>query len=135
MFIRFANQNLTIFCVKRPWNGFRFSWKFWCCIRSIRKSRKRNLVYSIHMYWTIFWLPTVQQIFSKNTLKEVRSLHLYASFGNFCVQICQSFQTFRAIRNRSLFSFKNSQKKRSYRFQTLFKDSVDCVSKNCSIFR
>ena len=35
MFIRFAHQNLTIFCVKRPWNGFRFSWKFWCCMRSI----------------------------------------------------------------------------------------------------
>ena len=28
MFISFANQNLAVFCVKRPWNGFRFSWNF-----------------------------------------------------------------------------------------------------------
>ena len=32
MFISFASRNLAVLCVKHPWNGFRFSWKFWCCI-------------------------------------------------------------------------------------------------------
>ena len=40
MFIRFADQNLTIFCVKWPWNGFRFSWKYWCCMRSTGQTIK-----------------------------------------------------------------------------------------------
>ena len=35
MFISFACHNLAALCVKRPWNGFRFSWKFWRCMRSI----------------------------------------------------------------------------------------------------
>ena len=35
LFISFAYQNLAILCVKWPWNGFRSSWKFWCCMRSI----------------------------------------------------------------------------------------------------
>ena len=35
MFISLVNQNLALLCVKRPWNGFRFSWNFWCCMRSI----------------------------------------------------------------------------------------------------
>ena len=34
IFISFANQNIAVLCVKRPWNGFRFSWNFWCCMRS-----------------------------------------------------------------------------------------------------
>ena len=50
--------------------------------------------YSIHMYWTNFWQPTVhvkQTIFEK-TLIEVCRTHLYASFGTFCVQIGQLFE-------------------------------------------
>ena len=35
MFIGFAQQNLKMFCVKRSWSGFRVSWTFWCCMRSI----------------------------------------------------------------------------------------------------
>ena len=35
MFISFAYQNLATLCMKRPWNGYRFSWKFWCCMRSM----------------------------------------------------------------------------------------------------
>ena len=35
MFISFTNQNLAVLCVKLPWNGFRFPWNFWCCMRSI----------------------------------------------------------------------------------------------------
>ena len=49
--------------------------------------------HNIRMYWTNFRRPTphVQQsIFGKSPI-EVRSLHLYASFGTFCVQIGQLF--------------------------------------------
>ena len=45
------------------------------------------------MYWTNFQQPSAhvqQNIFGK-TLIEVCSLHLYASFGTFCVQIGQLF--------------------------------------------
>ena len=53
--------------------------------------KKRNLPYSIGMYWTNFWPPTVhvqQSIFVKN-LMEVGSSYLYASFCTFYVQIGQ----------------------------------------------
>ena len=46
----------------------------------------RNLAYSIRVYWTHFWPPTVRKqknIFEK-TLIEVDSSHLYASSGTFC---------------------------------------------------
>ena len=49
---------------------------------------QKNLPYSIRIYWTNFWRPTVhvqQNIFEK-TFIEVCSLHLYASFGTFCAQ-------------------------------------------------
>ena len=42
-----------------------------------------------HNVWTNFWQPTVyvqQNIFEK-TLIKIGSSHLYASFGEFCVQI------------------------------------------------
>ena len=51
--------------------------------------KKRNLVYSIHMYWTNFWRPTIhvqQNIFVKTSI-EVGSSHLYGSFGPFYVKI------------------------------------------------
>ena len=53
-----------------------------------------NLPYSMRMYWTNFWQPTIhapQNIFSK-TLIEVGTSHIYASFGTFCVQIGQLFE-------------------------------------------
>ena len=37
MFIIFVKQNLPVLCLKRPWNGFHFSWNFWCCLNSIQK--------------------------------------------------------------------------------------------------
>ena len=45
--------------------------------------RNKNLPYSIRMYWTNFWQPTVhveQNILEKNLI-VVGSSHLYASFG------------------------------------------------------
>ena len=47
------------------------------------------------MYWRNFWQPTVhlpQTIFEKTLIIEVGSLHIYASFGNFWVQIGQLFE-------------------------------------------
>ena len=54
-------------------------------------SKNMNLPYSIHMYWKIFWQPTVhkqQNIFEKTHIKAY-SPDLYASLGTFCVQIGQ----------------------------------------------
>ena len=56
--------------------------------------KNMNLLYSISMYWTSFWQPTVQaqqNIFLK-PLIEASSSHLYASFGTFCVQIGPLFE-------------------------------------------
>ena len=52
-----------------------------------------NLPYSIRMYWTNVWQPTVcvQQNIVENNPIQVDSSHLYLSFGIFCVQIGQSF--------------------------------------------
>ena len=46
------------------------------------------------MYWMNFWQPTVhvEIIFLKNTLTEVYSLHLYASFGTIYAKIDQLFE-------------------------------------------
>ena len=46
------------------------------------------------MYWTIFYQPTVrfQQNIFEQTLLEVDTLNLYASFGSFCVQTVQSLE-------------------------------------------
>ena len=57
--------------------------------------KKRNLAYSIRMYWTNVWPPTVheQQNISGKSLIEVGNTHLYASFGTFCVQIGQLFES------------------------------------------
>ena len=51
--------------------------------------------HNIRMYWTNFRQPTAnvqQNIFGK-ILIEVCCLHLYASFGTFCIQIGQLFAT------------------------------------------
>ena len=44
MFIRFANQNLAVKCVKRPWNGFHFSLNLWSCMRSVCETNRGFLV-------------------------------------------------------------------------------------------
>ena len=53
-------------------------------------------VHNIRTKWPNFRLPTVrkqQSILLKKTLIEVYSSHLHASFGTFCVQIGQLFET------------------------------------------
>ena len=53
--------------------------------------KNMNIPYSILMYWTNFWQPTVhapQNIFEK-TLIEDGSSNICASFGTFCIQIGQ----------------------------------------------
>ena len=87
-----------------------------------------NLPYSIRMYWTNFWQPTIhvqQNIFEK-TLIEVGSSLLYASFGIFWVQIDQLV--------KAQWDFKLSEefeidviflrKQRFYRFHTFFKKTL-----------
>ena len=73
--------------------------------------RNKNLPYSIRMYWTNFWQPTVhveQNIFEKTPIK-VNSSHHYASFGTFCVQISKFFKEEWAFEEclKSLFSKEN----------------------------
>ena len=56
---------------------------------------KTHLHYSILMYWMIFWLLTIhkQQNILGKTITEVDSSHIHASFGTFCGQIGQSFES------------------------------------------
>ena len=75
------------------------------------------LPYSIRMYWTNFWQPTVllqQNIFEKNHI-ELGSSHLYASFGIFCVQIGQLVEAQWDFK----LSFKNAILPFFYNFQRL----------------
>ena len=54
---------------------------------------RMNLPYSIRMYWTNFWQPTVHiQQNIKKTLTEGGCSHLYASFDTFCIQIGNFFE-------------------------------------------
>ena len=65
----------------------------WLLHESTDSTKINRPGHNIHMYWTNFRQPTAhvqQNIFGK-TLIEVSSLHLYASFGTFCVQIDQLF--------------------------------------------
>ena len=51
--------------------------------------------YNIRMYWTNFCQPTVrvQQNIFEETLIGVGTLQIYTSFGTFCVQIGQLFES------------------------------------------
>ena len=53
MFINFAYQNLAVLCMNRPWNGFRFSWKFYYCTRSKGNSR-----------WNIRWIASLLFVYN-----------------------------------------------------------------------
>ena len=59
----------------------------------------------------------MQQIFFEKTVIEVHSLHFYASFGTFCIQIGQLFEA-------QAFEVIFFQKQQIYHFQTFFKDSL-----------
>ena len=51
--------------------------------------------HSIRMYWTNFWRPTIhvqQKVFEKPYIVHCIT-HLYTSFGTFCTQIGQLFET------------------------------------------
>ena len=88
--------------------------------------------YSISKCWTNFWQPTIlvqQNIFIK-TLIEFVSLHIYASFGTFCVQIGQFFEAQWDFKLSEEFDIEIIflRKKRCYRFQTFFKGWL-CLEK------
>ena len=80
------------------------------------------------MYWTIFCQPTnrgKQNIFELTLIKDV-SLSLYASFGTFCVQIGQLFESQWAFEeclniDKSLFSQENVA---DFDFLRIFKNSL-----------
>ena len=83
------------------------------CTDSIKINRPG---YNIRMYWTHFWQPIIhiQQNIFENTLLEVCSSHLYASFGTFSVQIGQLlapqwvFKHSEEFRNRRHFPSKTA---------------------------
>ena len=84
--------------------------------------------YNIRMYWTNSCQPTVriQQNIFEQTLIEVGNLHLYASFGTFCVQIGQLFESQWAFEeclniDKSLFSKENVA---DFDFLRMFKHSL-----------
>ena len=57
--------------------------------------KSMNPRYNIRMYWTNFCQPTnhvKQNIFEQTLIKDI-SLSLYASFGTFCFQIGQLFES------------------------------------------
>ena len=80
------------------------------------------------MYWTNFCQPTIrvqQNIFVKN-LSEFGILHLYASFGTFCVEIGQLFEAQWVFEHSQEFETGNMflQKQGFADFQAFFKSSL-----------
>ena len=94
--------------------------------------KSMNLPYSIRIYWTNFWQPTVhvqKNVFEKTLIKDGSS-HLYAYFGFFCVQIGQLFEAqwdFKLSEKFEFAAFFLLKKWFDY-FQTFFKDS-QCLKK------
>ena len=76
--------------------SFPFSKYVRMCIRTCTvRFKSMNPRYNIRMYWMNFCQPTnrvKQNIFEQTLIKDV-SLSLYASFGTFCVQIGQLFES------------------------------------------
>ena len=84
-----------------------------------------NLPYTMRMYWTHFWQPTVHvqlNIFEK-TLTEVVSSHIYASSGTFCDQIFEAQWDFKLSEEFEI-DVIFLRKQRFCRFRTFFKDSL-----------
>ena len=80
------------------------------------------------MYWMNFCQPIIrlQQNIFEQSLIEVGSLHIYACFGTFCVQIGQIFESQWAFEeclniDKSLFSQENVA---DFDFLRIFKDSL-----------
>ena len=75
--------------------------------RSLRRdSLPTDRAFALHRkYWTNFWQPTihVQQNIFENTSVEVCNSHLHASFGTFCVKICQFVAAQRAFKHSKMF--------------------------------
>ena len=110
-------------------SAYNFSPKGCVTDRPTETRKNMNLPYSIHMYWTNFWQPTIHapQYIWKKTLTENGSSHSYASFGTFCVQIGQLFEAqadFKLLEEIKIFL----RKQWFCRFQTFFKDSL-CLQK------
>ena len=67
------SSNVHQFCIPksscRPWNGFHFSWKFWCCMRSMQSDRPKlpnltsTLLLSKIFIWSLnlspFWVRSI----------------------------------------------------------------------------
>ena len=67
--VSFQYQNLAVLCVKRPWNGFSFSCKFWCCMRSKakRKSKSDFSYISMIFLWLLYHVLNMNFGFSLKT--------------------------------------------------------------------
>ena len=106
--------------------------KYWqrdrCVSLSTDSTKINRPEHTIRKYWTNFRQPTAhlqQDIFGK-ILIEVGSLHLYASFGTFCVQIGQLFAPQRVFKHSEEFRNRRHFPSRQpiVDFQTYFKDSL-----------
>ena len=62
------SQNLLVSCVKRPWNGFRISSIFQCCMWSIFKQIKLTSYK--------FWESIIIDDYNASQKKESSSLHI-----------------------------------------------------------
>ena len=96
-----------------------------------KKSQKKESsflhTYVLNEFSTVDHSCTVQQNILEKTLIEVDRSHFYASFGTFCVQIGQLFESLQDFKLSEKFEIDLVflQKQRFYRFQTFFKDSLN----------
>ena len=79
IFISLATQNLAVLCVKTPWNGFRFSWNFWCCMRYSVSGRKMKTNYRTK--WVVRNWTLTCNVSLRNIYPEKHAIFLH-SFWN-----------------------------------------------------
>ena len=91
--------------------------------------KNMNLHYSIFLFWTNFWQPTVhvqKNIFEKNLIKAY-SPHLYASFGTFlrpnCSIIRNTVSIWSMFENRQIALIEGKCRR--------FRNSSDCLKTHC----
>ena len=73
----------------------KFHLRFWCHLQlAVDNTRIKPFSTYVRMFWTNLWQPTahVKQNIFEQSLMELGSLRLYASFGTFVVQIGQLFE-------------------------------------------